>query len=63
MISNKRLIIRYVERPFWALGLVQRVREWKFTPAETMTDGDVYWYAQMFANTGAEIDVITEESL
>lgn len=61
MMTNKRLIIRYVHRPIWSFGLIQSVKEWKFTPSDTMTDSDVYYYAQKFADTGAEIDVITEE--
>lgn len=60
-MSNLRLEIRATERPFWGLGFIERTREWKFTPADHMTDKEVYEWAQKFVNVGCDVNVVEEK--
>jgi hypothetical protein len=61
MKTRLRLEIRSTERPIWGFGFVERTREWKFTPAETMTDNDVYEWAQKFLAVGCDVNVVEEK--
>lgn len=60
MLTNLRLEITTWEKPLWGLGLIERSHSWMFTPAETMTDADVYEWAQKFVRAGADVNVIEE---
>lgn len=61
MLTNLMLEITIYERPLWGLGFIERSHTWTFTPAETMTDDDVYEWAQKFVNVGAEVNIIEKE--
>lgn len=60
MKTNLRLEITVIERPLWGLGFIERSREWKFTPSESMDDSDVYEWAQRFLRAGAHVNVVEE---
>lgn len=63
MLTNLMLEITVWERPLWGLGLIKRPYSWSFTPAEYMTDEDVYEWAQRFRKTGADVNIIEMESV
>ena len=60
MLTNLRLEITVWEKPIWGLGFVKRPVTWMFTPAEYMTDSDVYEWAQRFIKVGADVNVVEE---
>lgn len=60
MLSNLRLEIAYWYRPLWGLGFVRRCESWTLTPAENMSDADVYELAQTFIKAGADVNVVED---
>lgn len=60
MLTDLRLEITVWEKPLWGLGLIKRPHTWTFTPSESMTDTDVYEWAQRFTRMGADVNVIEE---
>lgn len=62
MLTNLRLQVTVWERPLWGLGLIRRPETWTFTPAEYMTDEDVYHWAQVFVRNGADVNVIEKDA-
>lgn len=61
MLTDLRLEITVWERPLWGLGFIKRPHTWYFTPAESMTDENVYEWAQRFIKAGADVNVVQEK--
>lgn len=57
-MTNKHLKVTVIHRPFWGLGIIQRVEEFVITPPDTANDADVYEMAQKFIDAGAEVNVV-----
>lgn len=58
MLTELGLEITIWERPIWGLGFIKRSHTWDFTPSESMTDEDVYEWAQRFMRAGADVNVV-----
>lgn len=60
MLTDLRLEVTIWERSLRSLFLLKHPVTWIFTPAEYMTDDDVYLMAQRFIKAGADVNVVEE---